>query len=178
MENRIPRDNEYKDIEISELGFRELTDKENILVQKFVKNNNSTYYLFSVMGIIFGCLFIALAIYNIVFLKDNEVLFVGLGGALIFFLVGFMFSRNIIPKNKKCVKVQDGILNGVWKKTSGSTSNSTVHYYLDVIFPLNGTRCRKINCHEEDYKKGKVGSNVLVFSFNNTKGFGIVKDDM
>ena len=45
MENRIPRDNEYKDIEISELGVRELTDNENTLVQKFVKNNNSKYYL-------------------------------------------------------------------------------------------------------------------------------------
>ena len=178
MKNRIPRDNEYKDIKISELGFRELTDKEDILVERFKKNNNSTYYLFSILGIIFGCLFIALAVYNVVFLKDNEVLFVGLGGSFIFFLVSFMFLRNVIPKNKKCVKVQDGILNGVWKKTSGSTSSSTVHYYLDVIFPLNGTRCRKINCHEEDYKKGKAGSKVLVFSFNNTKGFGIVRDDI
>ena len=178
MENRIPRDNEYKDIEISELGVRELTDNENTLVQKFVKNNNSKYYLSSIIGIIFGCLFLALMIYNVVFLKDNEVFFVGLGGALIFFLVAFMFSRNIIPKNKKCVKVQDGILNGVWNKTSGSASSSTVHYYLDVIFPLNGTRCRKINCQKEDYKKGKAGSKVLVFSFNNTKGFGIVRDDI
>lgn len=38
MENRIPRDNAYKDIKISELGFRELTDKENTLVQNFIKN--------------------------------------------------------------------------------------------------------------------------------------------
>lgn len=178
MENRIPRDNEYKDIEISELGFRELTDKESTLVQNFIKNNNSIYYFPSIIGIFFGCLFIALAVYNVVFLKDNEVLFVGVGGSFIFFLVSFMFLRNVIPKNKKCVKVQDGILNGVWKKTSGSTSSSTVHYYLDVIFPLNGTRCRKINCHEEDYKKGKAGSKVLVFSFNNTKGFGIVREDI
>ena len=178
MENRIPRDNEYKDIEISALGFRELTDKENTLVQNFIKNNNSTYYLSSIIGIFFGCLFIALAIYNVVFLKDNEILFVGLGGSLLFFLVAFMFLRSIIPKNKKCVKVQDGILSGVWKKASGSTSSSTGHDYLDVIFPLNGTRCRKINCHEEDYKKGKAGSKVLVFSFNNTKGFGIVIDDI
>ena len=55
MENRIPRDNEYKDIEISALGFRELTDKENTLVQNFIKNNNSTYYLSSIIGIFFGC---------------------------------------------------------------------------------------------------------------------------
>ena len=136
-------------------------------------------YLFSInYAQLSDCLFIALAVYNVVFLKDNEVLFVGLGGSFIFFVVSFMFLRNIIPKNKKCVKVQDGILNGVWKKTSGSASSSTVHYYLDVIFPLNGTRCRKIDCHEEDYKKGKVGSKVLVFSFNNTKGFGIVRDDI
>lgn len=37
MENRIPRDNAYKDIKISELGFRELTDKEDILVERFKK---------------------------------------------------------------------------------------------------------------------------------------------
>ena len=178
MENRIPKSNEYKDIEISELGVRELTDEESALVQRFVKNNNSSYYAFTILGIIFGCLFLVLMFYSLFFLEDNEAFLVGLGGALIFFLVAFMEARNIISKDKKCVKVQDGILNGIWKKTSGNTSSSTVHYYLDVIFPLNGTRCRKINCQKEDYEKGENGSKVLVFSFNNRKAFGIIIDNI
>lgn len=89
MENRIPRDNEYKDIEISELGVRELTDNENTLVQKFVKNNNSKYYLSSIIGIIFGCLFLALMIYNVVFLKDNEVFFCWLRWSINIFSCSF-----------------------------------------------------------------------------------------
>ena len=177
MNDRITRDNEYKDIKVSELGYRELSEEEKVLVQKFVKEYNGTFYILFVLFFIFGCLLTALVVYNVFWLGDNETLS-ALVIAFIFFLVSFFIFKMAITKNKKCVKVQDGVLNGVWRSVRVSGSNKYEHFYLDVIFPLNGTRFRKVNCFEKDYKKGKAGDKVLVFSFNNKKVFGIVRDNI
>ena len=175
MNDRITKDNEYKDIKVSELGYRELNAEEKVLVQKFVKEYNGTFYILFVVFFIFGCLLTALVVYNVFWLGDNDALST-LAIVFIFFLVAFFIFKMAIPKNKSCVKVQDGVLNGVWRRVSVSGSGKNEHFYLDVIFPLNGTRLRKTNCSLEDYKKGKVGSKVLVFAFDNRKAFGIVSN--
>ena len=86
MNDRITRDNEYKDIKVSELGYRELSEEEKVLVQKFVKEYNGTFYILFVVFFIFVCLLTALVVYNVFWLGDNETLS-ALVIAFIFFLV-------------------------------------------------------------------------------------------
>ena len=176
MKREIPKTNDYTDISVLDLPYRQLYDDEFRQVKRFVNKMNLGAVLCSCMCFLTALLFLLITLYNIHLnrLKNEKEIFIF---CFFFALIGFLILKGKLPKPSRIMKTQYGQVNGTWSLRTGQ--KKTRNYYMDVIFPNTKTRYRKVQCLHKDYMKAEKGDKILVIAFHDKKVCGlIIRDEL
>ncbi len=170
MRPTIPKNiDDYKNIEADDLSLRAVNTEEQERIERFVKRHNGKSTLPILLAFFVGTAVPVLALSTMKEM-DTELLMFALCFGGLFYVVAFLTIKNRLKATAPLKGVQTGLANGVWSYKAGNKSRRS--YYIDVVFPDEKRRIKKVSCLKDDYEDVNQGDEILVFTYDKRRAYG------
>ncbi|MDV4149915.1 hypothetical protein R0131_03615 [Clostridium sp. AL.422] len=160
----------YNEIKVNNLKNDIINTDHKLIIKSLLRELRVKHISALFIALIIN-LFTAIFVYELIKSGDNiftkESLLVIITFILFLFPTFDISSKLYLMRNGLPKKAQYGVVKIKFYENKSTSSKSTRAYYTNVIFPMDNTIIRRVNCTKKFYNLVSEGSEVLVVSFDN-----------